>query len=106
MAGFPCISKVKNLGEDAARSARASAHPRQLLQRAQLVVRLLAEYLRPVSVGDLGHVDIATGIDRDAVRGDKLPGPLAYGLRSEPRQHFALCRQERDPRPEIWHACG
>ena len=31
------------------------------------MVGLLAEQLRPVGVGDLGHVDIATGIDRDAV---------------------------------------
>ena len=75
----------KSFGKDAPGNARASAHPRQFLQRAQLVVGLLAEQLRPVGVGDLGHVDIATGIDRDAVRGNELPGGLAQRLRPEPR---------------------
>jgi hypothetical protein len=43
------------------------------------VVGLLAEQLRPVGVGDLGHVDIATGIDRDAMRGNELPGASPSG---------------------------
>jgi hypothetical protein len=36
------------------------------------MVRLFAEKLRPIGVGDLGHVDVAAGIDRDGVRRDEL----------------------------------
>ena len=73
------VPVCKNFGKDAPGTARASAHPRQFLQRAQLVVGLLAEQLRPVRVGDLGHVDIPMGIDRDAVRGNELPGASPSG---------------------------
>jgi hypothetical protein len=72
------------------RKRGASAHARRFLQRARLVVGLLAEQHGPVGVGDLCHVDIAAGIDCDAVRGDELRGRLAQGLRPEPRQHVAL----------------
>jgi hypothetical protein len=70
------------------------------------MVRLFAEKLRPIGVGDLGHVDVAAGIDRDAVRRDELAQSLAERLSPEMRQHLALRRHERHPWPEIGHAAG
>jgi len=49
------------------------------------MVRLFAEKLRPIGVGDLGHVDVAAGIDRDAVRRDELAWSLAERLSAEMR---------------------
>src|SRR5581483_3237073 len=80
-----------------------SAHPHQLLQRAQLVVRLLAIENRPIRMRDFGDVDVAARIDRDAVRGDELTEPLADRFRAEMREQLALGRDDRHARAEVGH---
>src|SRR2546421_11562706 len=56
-------------------SAGASAHLLQLLQGADRARhRLVGEARLPVGVGDLADVDVAFGVERQAVRGDELAG--------------------------------
>jgi hypothetical protein len=90
---------------------RGSAHPGQFLQRPQLMVRLFAEKLRPIGVGDLGHVDVAARIDRDAVRRDELAwsrravaGCRWRCRREDPRIDWAVTR--RGTTYPSWHLTG
>src|SRR6478736_262408 len=54
-------------------NASPSAHPLQLLQGAEMVRHGGAGEARlPVGVGDLAHVDVATGIERQPVRRHEL----------------------------------
>ena len=73
-----------------------SAHPYQLLEGAQLVIGLLAVQNRPIGVGDLGDIDVAARIHRDAMRGHDRSNHRCVS--SEVSQDLALGRYDRDPR--------
>ena len=70
------------------------------------MVGLLAHHDAPVDVGDFRHVNIAAGIDRDAVRRDELAEAFADGLGAEVGQHVPLVRHHRHARPEVGHVLG
>src|SRR5581483_827281 len=69
-----------------------SRHLFQLLERADDGRHgTVGEARLPVGVGDLAHVDVAAGIDGQAVRGDELAGLQARSLlAAEPRDQLAV----------------
>src|SRR5204863_8864531 len=84
-------------------SAGASAHLLQLLQGADGARhRLVGEAGLPVGVGDLADVDVAFGIERQAVRGDELAGlePGAL-LAAEPGDQLALAVHDGKARAQV-----
>src|SRR5436190_11814484 len=83
--------------------AFSSAHLLQLLQGADRARhRLVGEAGLPVGVGDLADVDVAFGIERQAVRGDELAG-LGPGalLAAEPGDQLALAVDDGKARAQV-----
>src|SRR6185503_8364155 len=77
----------------------------ELLQRTHaLRDRRVRERGREIGVAHLAHVDVAAGVDRDAMRRDEFPrlqsGP---GLAAEPRDGGALAVHDRQTRADIGH---
>src|SRR5438132_12645671 len=64
------------------------AHTNQLLQGAQLSGRI--EPAASVGPGDLSQVDVASGVDADAVRRDELARGLTFRLVPEACQEVAF----------------
>src|SRR5690349_4224835 len=85
---------------------KQSRNLHELLQAAEAGRDRLApgaDAAAPIGEGDFADIDVAAGIDGEAVRRDELAGGEPGMLMAEPRQEFALLGVDADPRPATGH---
>src|SRR4029077_12100169 len=84
------------------RASILSADSHQFAQAAQAARRFRAGIdLRPGGIRHLSHIQIAAGIDREAMRGDELIEFLACSNIADAANQFSLVVHDADAWPEI-----